>query len=281
MKYFQSNTLTEFFDYTRTLSAAEYTVLAGGTDLVPRYENGKTLPQHLINIKHIPGLQGIVEHDDSVEIGALTTVESLKMSAVITRLFPALSMAAREFAGLQIRNRATIGGNICNASPAGDLLPGLYAFAAELKIAGADSERIIPLKDFITAPGKTVLKKGEILKSVILPKSGFDSYFYKLGLRSSMAISVVNFALVYKFDQGRFDHLKIAAGSVAPAVVMLDRFARQVRENIPDLRDAAALIDDDISPISDLRATADYRRTVLKNLLIHKLESLTGVNLER
>ncbi len=276
MKYFRPNTLTEYFDYTGGLSRSEYAVLAGGTDLVPRYESGRELPGYLIDIKKTAGLQGIIDHEDSVEIGALTTVESIKKSGDIQKYYQSLYQAAKEFAGLQIRNRATIGGNICNASPAGDLLPGLYAFGAEMKIAGADGERIRPIKDFITAPGKTILREGEILKSIILPKSGFDSYFYKLGLRASMAISVVNFAMVYKYDNGRFTEIRIAAGSVAPTVVMLDRFARQVRNNAGHLEGAAASIDQEILPISDIRATADYRRTVLKNLLFHTLGSIAG-----
>ena len=281
MKYFRPKNIAEYFEYIQPLGEGEFTILAGGTDLVPRYDQGRSLPKYLIDIKRIEELYGIYEWDDEVEIGASTTIEDLKRSASITSSFNALGMAVADFAGAQIRSRATIGGNICNASPAGDTLPALYVFNAELKILGAECERTVPIHSFIKNPGDVGLKHGELLKSIILPKVSHRSYFVKLGLRQAMAISVVNFALAYSMEKGNFTHLSIAVGSCAPTVVYLKKFADALLDNPPELNGAIELVDEDISPISDIRGSAEYRRTVLKNLLKYTITSIWEGEIER
>ncbi len=274
MRYFRPGNLEQYFKHMETVDPSRTTILAGGTDLMPGYEQGRALPEYLIDVKSVPELCGVVERDTEVEIGALTSIESLKRSATIRRHFPALAMAADNFAGVQIRHRATIGGNIVNASPAGDTLPPLYAFDASLKIAGPDTERTIPIEDFIQGPGKVDLGPLEVLQSIILPKHHHQSTFYKLGLRRAMAVAVVSFALVYEQKGRSFSHLAVAAGAVAPGVVYLSSLVRTALEDTSTLDSAMDLVDKDIAPIDDLRATADYRRTVLKNVLRHALGSL-------
>ncbi len=243
-------------------------ILAGGTDLVPQWnENNSLKPEVLIDIKKINGFQGIHEDKDSLIIGALTTIQEVKNSILIQNHFGALSDAAGQFAGVQIRHRATIGGNICNASPAGDMLPGLYAHQADIQLINPRGNRLIPISDFIVGPGKTVLESNEIVSEIHLKKSGESSHFYKLGLRQSMAIAVINFAIAYSKDSDNaFTSLNISAGSVAPTVVYLRSFADAILQNV-SLEKALPLVDEDISPIDDIRATANYRRTVLKNVL--------------
>lgn len=274
MRYFRPRDLDHYFEYMETVDPFKATTLAGGTDLMPGYEQGRALPEHLIDIKAIPGLDGIVDRDTEVEIGALTSIESLKKSAAIQEHFPALAMAAKNFAGVQIRHRATIGGNIVNASPAGDTLPPLYAFDASVQIVGPDTERTIPVTDFIQGPGKVDLGPREVLRSVILPKGDHQSTFYKLGLRRAMAVAVVSFAVVYAWRGRHFSTLAIAAGAVAPTVVYLNALSRVIMEDPSALDSAIDLVDEEIAPIGDLRGTADYRRTVLKNILKFTLESL-------
>ena len=281
MKYFQPQNIAEYFDYIRLLGEGEFTILAGGTDLLPRYDQGMSLPEHLIDIKRFEELYGICERDDEVEIGAATTIEDLKRSALIQNSFNALGMAVHDFAGAQIRSRATIGGNICNASPAGDALPPLYIFNAKLKIRGAEYERTVPIHSFIKNPGEVGLKHGELLKSIVLPKMPHRSYFLKLGLRQAMAVSVVNFAIIYRMENGHFTYLSTAAGACAPTVVYLKKFTNAVLDNSLELNAAIELVDEDISPISDIRASAEYRRIVLKNLLKHTIISIREGEIER
>ncbi|UCD38832.1 MAG: FAD binding domain-containing protein [Fidelibacterota bacterium] len=274
MKYSRPETLSQYFDSWSTWNASKVALLAGGTDLIPKYEKGHALPEHLIDIKAIPELQGIVDGENSIEIGSMTTIESLKRSAMIRRYFPALAMAADSFAGAQIRNRATLGGNIANASPAGDTLTPLYAYDTMVRITGRDSDRTVPLSDIVRGPGEVNLRPGQLLQTVILPKSGRSSFFYKLGLRRAMAIAVVNFAVVYSIADHHYTDLVITAGAVAPRVVYLSSLTGAILDDGLPRREYMALVDADISPIDDIRASAEYRRMALKNLVDHYLRHL-------
>jgi len=275
MLYFCPENLKSLEKYLKKNSFETATYLAGGTDIMPRFfDDQDSDNRNFIDIKKISKFKGIRENDQKIMIGALTTVEDILKSDLIQQQLKSLTMASRDFAGLQIRNRATLGGNICNASPAGDLLPALYAFDAEIKIWGPSSERIIPLEKFILGPGKTDLKPSEILASVSIKKRGLSSIFYKLGLRQAMAIAVVNFAVVYKIGpHGAFDYLKIAAGSVGPEVVYLKHFYEAVLSGQKP-GDVIDLVDRDIKPIDDLRGSAAYRTIVLKNTILDTLENL-------
>lgn len=272
MKYYRPESLEEYREVVAASPGASLMLLAGGTDIMPGWEQEKgSRPDLLLDIKRIDVLRGIREKDDEIIIGAMTTVQELKNAEIIRNEFTALFQAASQFAGVQIRHRATVGGNVCHASPAGDLLPGLYAHEAEVQLVGPSGARRIPISELITGPGKTVLKPGEILTEIHLKRGTGKSLFYKLGLRQTMAIAVVNFAMVYSVnDSARFTTLHIAAGSVAPTVVFLRWFTQALTKNIP-LNDALPLVDKDISPVDDIRGTADYRRTVLKNVLKYTL----------
>ncbi len=267
MKYYRPETLDAYFKLWHKLAEKNVTVLAGGTDLMPRYERGMEMPDHLIDLKHLSPLTSIRVSDDQIEIGALTSIQDLHDHALIQEEFTALHQAAHEFAGTQIRHRATIGGNICNASPASDLLPGLYAFDASLGITGLSGQRSVSISEFILGPGKTILADGELLTSISLPRNHVESKFIKVGLRQSMAISVVNLALVYKRLNISFTQLSVAAGAVAPTVVTLNDFTAAYVLAPAQLAEQLSLIDTAISPIDDIRATGNYRRTVLKNLI--------------
>ena len=246
-------------------------VLAGGTDILPRFERGLPLPDQLIDIKHIPALNEIVIHDDWIEIGALTTIQEIHDQPLIRQEFKALHQAAHAFAGPQIRHRGTLGGNICNASPAGDLLPALYAFEAEVILSSKADPQRLRLEKFITGPGQTNLTPGELCLGVRLKRQGYDSHFDKVGLRQSMAISVVNAAFVYQRESEVLTQLRISAGSVAPTVVSLEAFCSASLAAPAELEQHLELIDQAIAPIDDIRATASYRRRVLKNLVRHFL----------
>jgi len=267
MKFYQPTSMREFIDLNASLADQSVTLLAGGTDLIPRYERGLPMPDHLIDLKKLSDLYQINTMDDSIHIGAMTTIQTLVENQIIQNEFSAIQMAAHDFAGAQIRHRGTIGGNIVNASPAGDLLPGLYAFGAVLNLIGPDGERQLPIQNFIIGPGQTSLKTGEILVSISLNRSPVKSTFQKVGLRQSMAISVVNLAFVFAKETDEYQHLKITCGSVAPTVVALDKLTSTILDGSSTPQDWPLLIDADISPIDDIRATAKYRKQVTLNLV--------------
>lgn len=259
MQYFRPKSIDEYF----AISEEKFTLLAGGTDLIPRYERGQNLPDTIIDLKKLIGFTGIKKVGNNIEIGAGTTIEELKNNDLIKKHFNALFQSTTDFGSVQIRNRATVGGNICNASPAGDTLPALYAFNAKLLLGNKTGERTIPIDDFILGPGQTAINTGEILQVVILPLSNLNSIFYKLGLREAMAISVVNFAIVY--DESI---LTIALGAVAPTIIKLTGLEKY---NIDQILEE---VDNAISPIDDIRATGQYRRKVLQNMLRFELSKI-------
>jgi len=259
LKYFRPNTFNDLY----SISEQNFTLFAGGTDLMPRYERGQKLPEMIIDLKKLSNFNGIKEVGDNIEIGAGTIIEEIKNNDLIKKHFNALWQATTEFGSVQIRNRATIGGNICNASPSGDTLPALYAFSAKVLLRNKQGERTIPIDEFITGPGETAIEKSEILLAVILPQTTAKSIFYKLGLREAMAISVVNFAIVYDENE-----LTITIGAVAPTIIKLSGLETHSIDQILEI------VDGTISPIDDIRATAGYRRKALKNLLRFELEKI-------
>jgi len=258
MEYIRPKSIGDYFDIGKV-----DTILAGGTDLIPRYERGATLPNAIIDIKKLDELHGIKEEGISIEIGAATTIQEIQNNPLVKKKCNALQQTTIDFGSVQIRNRATIGGNICNASPAGDTLPTLYALEAKLLLINKDGNRLVEISDFIKGPGKTDIKNGELLQKVIIPEPYSKSIFYKLGLRQAMAISVINFAIAYEDNK-----LTIAVGAVAPTILKFEFKGEISIEKIVNE------IDSKISPIDDIRATAEYRRKVLKNMLSYELAKI-------
>lgn len=275
MRYLCPNSIRELQEILVKEKGNDYSILAGGTDIMPRYRTGLPLPKIAIDIKHLPGYGSISEENGIIEIGALVTIEDIRKNHIVHKYLPCLSQACKEFAGTQIRNRATIGGNICNASPAGDLLPGLYLYSAKLQLISALGSRKMAIQDFILSPGKTALKPGEILVSIQLKNQFDNSKFYKLGLRQSMAISVINYAMGWTVGEKSISKIGIMAGSVAPTIVSLNNCCKSFLSMEND-ESIAENIARDIYPIDDIRATAKYRQQVLKNLLLHDLRKLKG-----
>ena len=259
MKYFRPNSLDEYYK----ISAKGSTLFAGGTDLIPLFEREHNIPNSIIDLKKLPNFSGVELVDNYIVIGAGTTIEEIKNCDLIKKNLNALAQACTDFGSVQIRNRATIGGNICNASPSGDTLAPLYAFNAKLNLRSKNATRTIPIYEFIIGPGKTILKKGEFLESISIPISESRSIFYKLGLRAAMAIAVVNFTIVYSNTK-----LIIAVGAVAPTILKFSGL-----ENL-SINDILLKIDHIISPIDDIRATARYRRHALQNTLRYELNKI-------
>lgn len=246
---------------------------AGGTDLLVKWRRGGAAAPALICLERIEELQGIREASEEIRIGAAATHRQLLGSSLIQEELPVLSMAIKTLGSPLIRGMGTIGGNVCTASPAGDCLPPLYVLDAVVELHSRGAVRTMPIAAFISGPGETLLAKGEILAGIRVKKpEGFTVHHYeKAGQRKAMAIAVASLAAVLKISgSGVIEGARLAWGSVGQTVVRSAEVeAALVGERLSEtlLEKAASLARQAVSPIDDLRASADYRRTVAGNLL--------------
>lgn len=254
-------------------------VIAGGTDLMVLM-NARTLEaDEFLDIWQVDELRGIEEKEESLRIGALTTYTQLIRSPIIQQYAPSLVAASRTIGAAQIQNRGTIGGNIVNASPAGDSLPVLAAFDAELEIGSVRGVRRVALNQFYTGYRRTQLEPDELVLAICIRKlgTGEQDFFYKVGTRRAQAISKVVIAAKARTTEERIESINIALGSVAPTVIRV----RETEALLTGRTISAALIErarrmiaQEISPITDLRSTEHYRRAVTGNLLARILRQL-------
>jgi xanthine dehydrogenase small subunit len=263
-------------------STSPVSVIAGGTDLMVLMNAGLLRASAFLDIWRIPELRGISEINDRIRIGATTTFTQIAASSLIQRAAPALVAAARTIGAIQIQNRATIGGNIVNGSPAGDSLPVLAAFDAELEIGSARGTRSVPFNRFYTGYRKTVLESDELLLAVLLPKQRSDEEwsFTKVGTRRAQAISKVVMASRLRLVDRVIQEAAVSFGSVAPTVIRVRATERLLLGRRPDeavINEAREMVMREIAPITDLRSTSHYRRTVAGNLLARLLTSKNSV----
>jgi CO/xanthine dehydrogenase FAD-binding subunit len=235
----------------------------------------------VLDLLEIAELRGIREVDGGVEIGATTTFTEIGRSSAIRATFPALAEAAKQIGGWQIQNRATLGGNMANASPAGDSLPVLLALDAVVIAAGARGLREIPYTEFHTGYRKTALQSGEIVARVRIPvpSDGTVQSFRKVGTREAQAISKVVVAMTGRIANGRIAELRLAAGSVAPTPVRL-RAAEDAAHGLAAGPEAADLVGraaaGEVEPIDDVRSTSDYRRYALERVVRRMILGMNG-----
>ncbi len=193
-------------------------IIAGGTDLIPALRNEEILPECVLNILEIDELKGISEEDHTIRIGPITTFTEIIQSQVIKRCLPLLVEAASSVGGPTIRNRGTIGGNICNGSPAADVLPALLALDAELELQSRDSgKRIIPIAEAVEAPYQTRLKPNELLAAILIQKlpPGARYAFEKLAARNAMARAYMNISIILNLDdEGKLSDVRIVPGAL-------------------------------------------------------------------
>ncbi len=266
-EYFAPRTLTEAIE-TLARYNGQARVLAGGTNLVLNLKEGKESPRAVVNVKRIPELRGLA-FNSHLTLGALTTVEDIHRSPVIVEHFPALAYAASTMASVQIRNLATVGGNLCNAAPSADLAPILIAFDAVARIAGPRGERRVPLEVFFTGPGTTVLSPGELLVAVEIPPWGGPAWYLKHATRTWMDIAVVGVACALRMDGGVCAEARVVLGAVAPTPLRVRRAERElVGETLTPQRidRAAKIAAGESKPIDDVRGSAWYRRQMVEVL---------------
>jgi CO/xanthine dehydrogenase FAD-binding subunit len=257
--------------------AGPLTPIAGGTDLMVRItgEIGAP-PERLIDVWRLDELRGIAVDGGAISLGALTTYTEIRRSAACREHLPILVEAAATIGAAQIQNRGTLGGNIANASPAGDTLPVLLALDAEIVAGSSRGERTIAATDFWTAYRTTALAPDELILRIRIPiVGGREGRFRKIGTRRAQAISKVVMALAWRESDrdGVWADVRLALGSVAdrPIRARATEALLEGRPPTPATADAAAeALASEIEPIDDVRSTADYRRTVAARV-VHRL----------
>ena len=245
--------------------------LAGGTDLIIAIKEKGLVPKYIVDLKRIPALSGIREEPKGgLAIGALTTLREIETSPILRQRYPFLAQSAAEVGSIQIRNRATIGGNMANATPSADVAPSLLALEAKAKISGKAGERVVELEKFFRGPGQTVMGPDEILTELLIPPSqpGIVGEYIKFSPREMMDLAYIGVAvaLLLSKKERRCEEVRIALGAVSPTP-MRARKAESVLSKQILTEELAERAGEEASreckPISDVRSSAEYRREMV------------------
>jgi carbon-monoxide dehydrogenase medium subunit len=287
-KYIAPHSLEEAINLGQSQNAF---YLAGGTDLLIKVKSTKIKPELLVDLKAIPGLAMLEEQDDAIVIGSLVTIRDIETSSLINHKLPILAQAAGKLGSVQVRNRATVGGNLCNAAPSAETAPALLCLDASIEIAGVNYSRTVAIEEFFLGPGQTVLKTNEIMRGVFIRtgrgKSG--GVYYKHSVRKAMDIAFVGVAVYLELDGNRIEKARIGLGAVAPTPIRARKaeILLEGQQMTGELAERAGIeAAQESSPISDLRASADYRREIVqaltqKGLIEAYAKALAGTRKER
>ncbi len=273
-QYVAPSSLEQAAEYLQR--SGEVTILAGGTDLMPQSQGGRLkIKRTLMNIHHIPELKGIAIDGGAVRIGALATITEIMHSELVRKHFPILVEACDHFASDQIRNAATLGGNVCNASPAGDMLVPLLVLDAEVELAskpnGSLTLRRMPLSGFFVGPGKTLRGPAELLAGlrIALPRANRYARFFKFGTRPALDISTISIGIAGILNDGALSDVRVAFGAVASVPMRAPRTEQALegrRLDAATIEAVAGVARDEVNPIDDVRATAWYRKELIHNI---------------
>jgi CO/xanthine dehydrogenase FAD-binding subunit len=281
MDYLRPRNLKEaFIAIEKTKGLIKF--IAGGTNVISDMRAGTLSPKLLVDLSGLNNLNYIKATNKTISIGALTTISDIVKSDVLRSVAPILSSAAHQLGNTLTRNRATLGGNLADASPAADMAPPLLALEALIHTKNCKGiGRKIPLDKFFLGPNKTVLAKEEIITKItfLKPKESACGSYIKLGLRDSMAISIVSLAVMLELENNFCRKARIALGAVAPTPVRSYRVEKELEGKEMskiNIQKTIILIEKEISPISDIRASAEYRKyetsVLLKRAIQQALE---------
>ena len=261
---------TTLAEAVRALHASgEAAPFAGGTDLLVHYHTRSRRPRAFIDLKRIPELVGIAHTADGLRIGAATPAADLTADPHLRRYFPGVVDGVALIGSQQIQGRASIGGNLCNGSPAADAVPALIAAGATLVVTGPDGTRSVPVEQFVVAPGRTVLRRGEVLEAILLPTptEGTTSAYLRVTPRTEMDIAVASAGVQLTLDpSGRCVAARVAIGAVAPTARLVPEAGEPLLGTALDeaaIARAADAVRAAAQPIDDKRGTAAYRRHVV------------------
>ena len=250
----------------------EARVLAGGTDLLVQLKQRELSAECLIDLKLIPELRGVeLGEDNHLHVGALTTVSEIIGSDIVNDEIPILRQVAESMGSWQVRNKATIGGNICRAAPSADFAPVLLALDAQLKIVNSRAERIVNLTNFFTGPGKTVLQRNDILQEIIIqvPSGSWALEYGRQSRRKTMDLALVNVAVFLMLDSRKSvcEDIRIAVGSVAPTPVRArnaEQYLSKAEISTERINTASRMAAEETDPISDVYGSAWYKRELVR-----------------
>jgi len=241
-------------------------------------------PNFLIDIKGIPGLDEI-RYDPAVglRLGALVSIRALETSSLIKEKYGGISLAAGSLGSFQVRTRATLGGNLCNGSPAADMAPCLVSLGARVKIVGKKEDRLIPLEEFFISPGKTRLRPDEILTAIEVsnPLALTSCVYIKHSIRKAMDLAIVGVAVALSADSAKrkCEEVRIALGAVGPVPLRAKNAESRLRGQKLDkisIAEASQIASEEVRPISDLRASAGYRREMVRIITERALHQARG-----
>ena len=275
-EYFEPRTLDEAADLLARYEG-QASLLAGGTDLLVEIKEQLRRPEYVINIKRIPGLGRLAyEEAAGLTIGALVTVRAVETCSVVGEKYAGLAQAAKDLGSIQVRNRATIVCNLCRASPSADTAPPLIADGAAINLYGPAGERTVPLEDYFTGPGMTVLGKGEIATGLVVPAPVHRTgkVYLKHGRRKAMELATVGVAVSLTLADGICEQARVVLGAVAPTPIRARAAEALLQGRVIDEMTVAAAAQSAMQaarPISDVRSSAEYRREMVRTLTARAL----------
>jgi CO/xanthine dehydrogenase FAD-binding subunit len=244
-------------------------VMAGGTDLLPKMKSREVAPQYVIGLSAIPGLD-YIEYDRrrGLRIGALATLAAVMNSPVVRERFSLLAEAVSQMASVQVRNRGTVAGNLCNAVPSADTTPSLIVMGAKARLVTLGKERVVAVEDFFVSPDVTILGKGELMTEIQVPEPppGSGGAYLKFTPRRAMDLAIVGVAALVTLAGGTCKDAKIALGAVAPTPIRAKKAEDILRGkalNDKTIKEAAETAMKEARPISDIRASEEYRRKIV------------------
>ncbi|MGK9283575.1 FAD binding domain-containing protein [Sinorhizobium meliloti] len=267
-EYYEPASLAEASDLLRRLGK-DASIIAGGTDLLVEMKEELRSVLHVVNIKKIQNLRDFTyDPAAGLRFGALVTVREIETSPHVIGNYPNLAKAVSLLGSVQVRNRATVVGNICRASPSADTIPPLIADGASLSVYNGGTERTVLLEDFFTGPGRTVLSPGDIVTGISLaaPRPTSGRAYIKHGRRKAMELATVGVAVSIEHAAGHCSDIRIALGAVAPTVIRARRTEDLLRGRTIDaalLAEAVESAMQEATPIGNVRASAAYRRDMV------------------
>jgi CO/xanthine dehydrogenase FAD-binding subunit len=279
MEYVSPKTVSGAFALIRRWKG-KVRLIAGGTNVIPEIRAKSINPLLLIDISHLKNLSYIKEEKRGIRIGGLTSISEIACSKMIEKYAPVLFNAANQLGNPLVRNRATIAGNLADASPAADTAVPLLTLGAEVvTVRSTGKGRQIPIEQFFIGPNKSVLKNDEIIREISFPKPLPDAKmaYVKLGLRNAMAISVVSLAVLLVLERQRCVKARIALGAVAPTPIRAYKTEEILKGEVTKelIEDCCESVKGEVSPITDIRASAEYRRDMVSIFLGRLIREVT------
>jgi carbon-monoxide dehydrogenase medium subunit len=274
-EHYAPDSIEELLELLKTKPNAK--LIAGGTDLLLQMKEGTAQPETVVSLKNVEELGGFTVSKSGYRLGTGMTLRRITRSNELTQNFPGLIYAAGVVASEQIRSLATLGGNICNASPSADMVPPLIALDAVVQLVSSQGQRDIPLAEFFKGPGESVLKSGEILHSIFLPQPSGSMIYSKHAPRKYMDLAVVGVAVRLAKKHGKINEARVALGAVGPVPFRAEKTeALLAGQTLTTelMREAGEMAAGECVPIDDIRGSAWYRKRMVKVHVRRNLEVL-------